>query len=375
MRTIVILSLVVIAGGILFFLAKPGYFTTQGPDHSASSVRLPGIVEGHEVIISAQTGGRIQELNADEGSWVEANSVIAVLDRDELEAQNRQQEALLSQLTAKLNQMNELVTLQQESTRDMVARATAQLEVAQSQRQQCLTELEQLRKDLERDKTLMDSDSLTRRDYERQLTLVRSGEAKLDTLDKQILAATADWNLTRSNQRQVSVAQQEVAQTEAQLKQAQAQVAQTRTRLGYTTVRAPLSGIVSLRVAARGEMVKPGDPIATIVELDDVWVRAGVEETYARGKLIGHPLTVQLASGEELHGRVISVSPAGGFATQRDINRVKRDIRTFDIKVRLPNPNHNVHPGMTAYVLFPNVRTNGSGTDRTAATAVPSRSQ
>ncbi len=359
----IVILLVIITGGITFFTSNPDYFVRRGSDQTAAPLRIPGVVEANEVTVSARTGGRIQELKVGEGALVEANSLIATLDREELEAQRREQQARILQLTAKLNQTKELAAFQQESTQEMVARAAAQLQVAESQRKQALTDLDQLRKDLERDKALVETDSLTRRDYERQLSAVQSGETRVHSLEDQVLSATADLKLSRANQRQVAVAGQEVEQTQALLQQAQAQLAQTITRLGYTQVWAPLSGMVSLRVASQGEMVKAGDPILTIVDLNDIWVRAGVEESFITGELVGQPLTVQLASGEELQGKVITVSPEGAFATQRDVSRVKRDVRTFDIKVRLPNPNRTVHPGMTAYVLLPKTAATGDGRD------------
>jgi hypothetical protein len=50
---------------------------------------------------------------------------------------------------------------------------------------------------------------------------------------------------------------------------------------------------------------------------------------------------------------VTFIAPETGFATQRDVNRTKRDIKTFAIKVALDNPEHRLHSGMTAYVLLP----------------------
>jgi hypothetical protein len=50
---------------------------------------------------------------------------------------------------------------------------------------------------------------------------------------------------------------------------------------------------------------------------------------------------------------VTFISPEAEFATQRDVNRIKRDVRTFGFKVRVDNPDRKVHPGMTAYVFLP----------------------
>jgi hypothetical protein len=50
---------------------------------------------------------------------------------------------------------------------------------------------------------------------------------------------------------------------------------------------------------------------------------------------------------------VTLVAPEAGFATQRDVSRARRDIRTFNIRVALPNEDRRLHPGMTAFVLLP----------------------
>jgi hypothetical protein len=42
----------------------------------------------------------------------------------------------------------------------------------------------------------------------------------------------------------------------------------------------------------------------------------------------------------------------GSYATQRDVSRTKRDIRTFEVRLRVPDPDHRLAVGMTAYVKF-----------------------
>jgi hypothetical protein len=77
-----------------------------------------------------------------------------------------------------------------------------------------------------------------------------------------------------------------------------------------------------------------------------------VEETYVNRVVIGQTLPVSLVTGETIEGKVIFVAPEAEFATQRDVNRAKRDIRTFGIKVALANAERRLHPGMTAHVLL-----------------------
>ena len=75
-------------------------------------------------------------------------------------------------------------------------------------------------------------------------------------------------------------------------------------RLAYTELHAPIDGIVDVRAARVGEVVTPGQPVVTLINPDDLWVRADVEETYIDRVRIGDTLTVRLPSGDEREGTV-----------------------------------------------------------------------
>jgi HlyD family secretion protein len=324
-----------------------GGFRARGP------MRLTGVVAANEVVVAAKTAGRIERLAVQEGSWVKAGDLIARLDREELDAEQQHQVALIGQLSAKLQQTREVVTLEADRGRGRVASAEAQLQVARSQHGEAAASLDQVRKDAARARSLFESGLLSRQEVERVETEVRVGEARLKALADQVVRAEADLDLARTNERQADVARSDVDQTQAQIQQARAELAQVGARASYTSVHAPLPGMVSVRVAREGEVVRLGDPIVTIIDLDDVWVRAEVEESYVGRVAVGHALEVELPSGERRQGRVTFIEPEAQFATQRDVSRVKRDIRTFGIKVALPNPDRRLHQGMTAYVLLP----------------------
>jgi Barrel-sandwich domain of CusB or HlyD membrane-fusion len=96
---------------------------------------------------------------------------------------------------------------------------------------------------------------------------------------------------------------------------ADANRAKAGVRLAYTEIHAPIAGIVDVRAARPGEVVSPGQPIVTLVNPDDLWVRADVEETYIDRVRIGDHLTVRLPSGEERQGTVFYRGVDAGFAT------------------------------------------------------------
>ena len=60
-----------------------------------------------------------------------------------------------------------------------------------------------------------------------------------------------------------------------------------------------------------------------------------------------------VTSGATLSGKVIAKAALAGFATQRDVSRRKRDIKTIGLKLKVDNPDGALVPGMTAEVLLP----------------------
>ena len=92
-----------------------------------------------------------------------------------------------------------------------------------------------------------------------------------------------------------------------------------------------------MRAARTGEYVDAGQPIVTLINPDDLWVRADVEETYIDRVRVGDTMTVRLPSGAERQGTVFFRGIDAAFATQRDVSRTKRDIKTFEIRLRVDN--------------------------------------
>ena len=123
--------------------------------------------------------------------------------------------------------------------------------------------------------------------------------------------------------------------------------------LGYTEIRAPIDGIVDVRAALQGEVVAPGQGIVSLIDPDDLWVRADVEEGYIDRIRLGDKMTVRLPSGTTREGTVFFRGVDADYATQRDVSRTKRDIKTFEIRLRCDNTDRSLAVGMTAYVVLP----------------------
>jgi len=99
--------------------------------------------------------------------------------------------------------------------------------------------------------------------------------------------------------------------------------------------------------------VNPGQAIISLINPDELWIRADVEETYIDSIRMGDRFRVRLPSGREYMGTVFFRGVDAAYATQRDVSRTKRDIKTFEIRLRVDNSERRLYPGLTAFVTIP----------------------
>lgn len=341
----------------IIILASAGYFF-YSTDRTSDTI-LIGTVDANQVIVSPQVQGRIQRLLVEEGTVVKQGDLIAVLDPSELEAQKAAAQATLNSLRSQVaaSRANEAMT--KGSTSSDVANAQARLQSARSQLAEAEATMDQTKLDADRIVKLADSGVASQQDRDRGLAQLKSQQAHVKALHDMVTAGEADLRSAQARTHQANAAESTVASTRAQMITTQAQLAAAETRLGYTKIYAPVSGTVSVRAARQGEVVQPGQAIVTIVDYGDTWVYAAIPETYAPRVPMGEKLKVRLPGGETTSGEVIFKAPEGDYATQRDVSRRKRDIKTVAMKVRVDNSTRTLVPGMTAEVLLPKSMTDG----------------
>ena len=334
--------------GIIFIVAATYYFFST--DHSRDMV-LIGTVDANQVIVSAQVEGRIQKLLVDEGTPVKAGDLIAVLDPSELQAQDAAATATISSLQHKVAEMQHTEESTSGSTSSEVANAEAKVSSAKAQLLQAKATLDRTESDSRRVIALAKAGIASDQERVQAETNLQAAQATVQAQQDLVTAAGADLKAAIARTHQGNAAKSSVAATEADLKNAMALKNQMAVRLGYTNVYAPVSGTVSVRAARQGEVVNIGAPIVTIVDLSDTWARAAIPETYTDHIGLGDVLRVRLPGGTVTSGKVFFKGVEGDFATQRDVSRRKRDIKTIVLKVRLDNPKGAYVPGMTAEVL------------------------
>ena len=120
---------------------------------------------------------------------------------------------------------------------------------------------------------------------------------------------------------------------------AQAELNRAHAAADRLSLKAPFTGIVDSVAVELGEWVQTGTPVATILSLDPILVKAEVSEVDLGSVSVGSIAKVRLANGTEMEGTVRLIAREASAQT-----------RTFPVEIALPNPDLTLPSGMTAEV-------------------------
>jgi HlyD family secretion protein len=318
-----------------------------------TTLSLTGIVTTNDVEVSSQVQGEIQRLLVKEGDTVHRGELLATIMPEELAAQSAYYQHTEQGQASNVNSARSALAYQELQTRDQIRQAEASLASVEAQQKEAAADLENDRLNYERIHKLFLQEIMPAQSDDQARTTYQAAEAHVNSLAQQVAAARAALALARSNLEQVKMRENELDASIHQLAAAAAQRKQAQVRLDYTEIRSPIDGFVDTRVALQGEVVNIAQPILTLINPDDLWVRADIPETYIDRIHIGQQLQVRLPSGAERTGTVFYRGADASFATQRDVSRTKRDIKTFEIRLRVDNRDRALAVGMSAYVTVP----------------------
>ncbi|HXI30299.1 MAG TPA: HlyD family efflux transporter periplasmic adaptor subunit, partial [Vicinamibacterales bacterium] len=265
----------------------------------APALVLTGIVTTNDVIVSPQIAGQISQLLVNEGDSVTRDQLVAVIAPDELKADTAYFSQNVAGLSSQVRESEAALRFQQRQMGDQINQAESTLASTESQVTAATADLENLRLIYQRTQDLSRQGVVSPQELDQARTAAASAQAKLDALKKQVDAQRAAVAMARANAEQVQVRRSQVQTNEHMQAAAAAQRTKADVRLRYTELHAPIEGIVDVRAVRIGEVVSAGQPVLTLINPDDLWVRADVEESYIDRVRIGDKLTIRLPSGAE----------------------------------------------------------------------------
>ncbi len=292
-----------------------------------SSFRL-GYVECEEVDVASKIPGRILSLTVREGQTVTAGQKLAELESGEIRAKVAQAKAALEAAKSQLEMAKKGARPEE---KEMVRR---QLNIAKSNLK------------------------IVQQTYERILKVYQEGG--VSTQEKEV--AEFRWNVAKE-QYEKARAYKKMINKGARLEQIQMlkskvdayneKLNEARVYLNEISIKAPQSGLVKQINSQIGEIITPGFPIISLLE-EKQYIIFNLREDEFKNLKIGNKLKIEIPAIEKtVNLEVFYIAPLADFAKYESTKeKGSWDIKTFEVRVRIPKNMKNLRPGMTAKIFF-----------------------
>ena len=312
--------------GIALLLLAGGTYLWWQQQQAAAELVLSGNVDIREVNLSFRVGGRLQQLQVDEGAQIKAGQVLGRLD-------DAPQRNAVADAAAALAALQARQSLMHQGYR---AEDVAQARAALDARQAVLTD--------------------ARAAWQRQQELAGSGAAAVKALDAARSAhdqAQAQYQAAQQQYQALSKGYrpQEVAEVDANVQRAQAQLAAARLQLADTVLTAPANGIILTRAVEPGSMLAAGSTVLTLSLSQPVWVRAYVAEPQLGQAQPGRKVWIYRDGRSQPYAAVVGfVSPTAEFTPKNVETADLRTAQVYRLRLIVSQPDAALRQGMPVTV-------------------------
>lgn len=293
----------------------------------SGGLALSGTVDAHQVDLSFQVAGRILRLNTDEGQGVWVSEVVAELDPKDYELS-------LSRAHAQENSAQKALAVLQAGSRPQDIRSA---EAALSQAE---ADLRFANTEVTRDTDLVAKHFISQETLDRAIDQSDVAVAKVEQ-------AKQSLSLLREGPRK-----EDIERAAADYAAARAAAATAKQQLAYVKLVNPVAGVVSVRLAERGQFVAAGRAVFRVAELDRPWVRAYLAEKDLPRVKLGQTGEVRVDGlpGKIFVGRLSFISPEAEFTPKTVETKALRVDLVYRVKVDVDNAEGHLKIGMPADV-------------------------
>ncbi len=372
---VVLVVLIALAVGGLFLWAYESSF--EDTDDAQ--------VQGHIYPISARVSGRVTEVRVDNNYQVTPGEVLVQLDPTDYQVALQKAQADLGQSEADALAAQNQVPITTTSTSSQISTAGAsveeaavaisvaqqQYEAAQARIREAEANAAQAQADVERYRQLVAKQEISRQQFDQSVATAKALAATVDTAKASADAAArqvaqarahlvqvqAQQAATRSSPQQIAAERARAQSSQAAVGVQRATVEQAKLNLQYTTVTAPVGGVVGQRSVQVGQQIQPGQELMSVIPLDDLWITANFKETQLKNMRVGQKVTVHVDStGKDYRGHVDSFPGATGseyslLPPENATGNYVKVVQRLPVKIVLEpgeDPQHQLRPGMSA---------------------------
>ena len=275
-----------------------------------------GRIEAVEIDVSTRIAGRLREILANEGDFVEAGQVLAQMDIEQLESRRRQAEAELKRATIGIDTANSLVT-QREAEREAAAAVVAQREAQLDAAERKLARSEQLVKNFTTSQQVFDDDRASQ----------QGAKAVVGAAKAQLAASEAGINAAKA----------QVIDAEASVEAAKAAISSIVSDINDSTLKAPRAGRIQYRVAEAGEVLSSGGRVLNLVDVGDVFMTFFLPTAQAGRVALGSDVRIVLDAAPQyvIPAKVSFVADVAQFTPRSVETQEERQKLMFRIKAKI----------------------------------------
>jgi membrane fusion protein (multidrug efflux system) len=204
---------------------------------------------------------------------------------------------------------------------------------------------------------------VTRQQYDAAVASATAARATLDAANSAVASAQSRAAQARAQAEAAHTVPEQIRMTRAragaataEVQRAQAALEQAELNLQYTKIVAPVTGILNKRNVEPGQVVQSGQPLFSIVNLDDIWVTANFKETQLKNMRPGQKAEIKVdAYGHSYNGTVESIAGASGarfslLPPENATGNYVKVVQRIPVRIRIDkgqDPNHMLRPGMS----------------------------
>jgi len=308
-----------------------------------------GNVEATEVVVGAESAGRLVAFAVDDGDALAAGASVGAIDATQLQIEHAQAAAQHGASASRVDEVRRQIAVLEAQR----GAAVAQRDAARAQRGALASQQEIAQRAYDRTQRLFAVQAATAQQLDQAERDVRVLADQIKAQDEQIRAQDRQIGAQAD---QIDATRAQEATMRAQAASAEAQVNQVAERIRKTDVRNPIAGTVLTTYAKAGEMVGVGQPLYRIADLHSVDVRAYVSEPQLASIRLGQRAVVSFdtAKGDHpsLTGGVTWISARAEFTPTPIQTREERADLVYAIKIRVPNEQGLLKIGMPVDVQF-----------------------
>jgi len=327
-------------------------------------------IDGHINPISPRVTGTTLRVLHDDNQLVQAGELLVELDPKDYEVAVDRARADLANAQANAVAANVGVPLTQTTSSSQLTAANAAVKAAQREIESANARLNETQAnyakvaaDLKRMEMLIAKDEISRQQYHAAVAAASSAKATVDAANAEV--ATAESRAAQAQAQaeaagtvpeQLKVTRARAGAATAEVQRAISALAQAELNLKYTKIYAPVTGVLSKRNVEPGQVVQAGQPLFSIVNLDDIWVTANFKETQLRNMRVGQSAKVKVdAYGHEYNASVESIGAATGarfslLPPENATGNYVKVVQRIPVRIRFDkgqDPGHELRPGMS----------------------------